>query len=47
MQTREPDDGQHWRNDAIEREYLLVVQSLLGEWTTPEDAAAYDDLSGE
>jgi hypothetical protein len=51
VQTRKPDkpvgNGQPWGQDAAEREYLTMVQFLLQEWTTSEDAAAYDNLSGE
>ncbi len=29
---------------AIDASYLAQLEKTLGEWDTPEDAAAYDDL---
>jgi len=39
------DDAVRMRKQApLELSYLRAVQAALGEWESPEDAAAYDDL---
>jgi AbrB family looped-hinge helix DNA binding protein len=32
------------RAEPVDRTYLKAVESTLSEWTSAEDAAAYDDL---
>lgn len=32
------------RAESLDRAYLKSLESTLSEWSTPEDAAAYDDL---
>jgi len=32
------------RAEPLDRTYLKAVESTLSEWTSAEDAAAYDDL---
>ena len=32
------------RAEPLDRAYLKAVESTLSEWTSPEDAAAYDKL---
>lgn len=32
------------RAQPLDRAYLKAVESTLSEWTSPEDAAAYDKL---
>jgi AbrB family looped-hinge helix DNA binding protein len=32
------------RAEPLDRAYLKSVESTLSEWTSPEDAAAYDKL---
>jgi antitoxin PrlF len=39
------DDAVRLRKQApLDLSYLRAVQTTLGEWESPEDAAAYDDL---
>jgi antitoxin PrlF len=40
------DDEVRVRKQAapLDSRYLRVVQTTLGEWNSPEDAAAFDDL---
>jgi antitoxin PrlF len=32
------------RAEPLDRAYLKALESTLSEWSSPEDAAAYDDL---
>jgi antitoxin PrlF len=39
------DDAVRMRKQVpLDPSYLRAVQATLGEWQSPEDAAAYDDL---
>lgn len=33
-----------FRKRLLDREYLAAIEPMLSEWSSPEDAAAYDDL---
>ncbi len=32
------------RDEPLDLAYLAAMQEILSEWSSPEDAAAYDDL---